>query len=95
MKVVIFGGTGTIGRSVVHELSSRHQVISVGKNSGDHHCDITDLQQVRELLQEMGEFDSLISTVGHVHFGVFEKMTGDLYEIGLQDKLMGQVYHVK
>lgn len=91
MKVIIFGGTGTIGSAVVHELSSRHEIIAVGKNSGDFQCDITDKNQVKELFKKVGEFDALVSTVGNVHFSDFEKMTYDLYQIGLQDKLMGQV----
>lgn len=91
MKVIIFGGTGIIGSAVVHELSSRHEVISVGKNSGDFQCDITNNNQVWELFKKVGKFDALISTTGNVHFGLFEKMTHDLYQIGLQDKLMGQV----
>lgn len=91
MKVIVLGGTGTIGSAVVHELSSRHEIIIVGKNSGDLQCDITDKNRVWELFKAVGEFDALVSTVGNVHFGVFEKMTYDLYQIGLQDKLMGQV----
>lgn len=91
MKIVVIGATGTIGNAVVHELSPRHEIIAVGKNSGDLQCDITDEKRVRELFQTVGEFDALVSTVGNVHFGAFEKMTNDLYQIGLQDKLMGQV----
>lgn len=91
MKVIVFGGTGIIGSAVVRELSSRHEVISVGKSSGDFQCDITNNNQVGEFFKKVGKFDALISTTGNVHFSVFEKMTPDLYQIGLQDKLMGQV----
>ena len=78
MKIVVIGATGTIGNAVVHELSPRHEIIAVGKNSGDLQCDITDEKRVRELFQTVGEFDALVSTVGNVHFGAFEKMTNDL-----------------
>lgn len=91
MRVIIFGGTGTIGRSVTSELSARHEVIVVGKNSGDYKCSITDIKSVHAVFKAVGEFDAVVSTVGTVHFDVFEKMTADLYQIGLQDKLMGQV----
>lgn len=91
LKVVVIGGTGTIGTAVVRELSSRHEIIVVGKNSGDFHCDITDQKSLEDLFKTTGTFDALISIVGNVHFEVLEKMTSDLFQIGLQDKLMGQV----
>jgi len=68
MKVIVFGGTGTIGRAVVHELSSRHEIITIGKNSGDFQCDIRDKNHILELFKKIGEFDALISTTGNVHF---------------------------
>lgn len=91
MKVIIFGGTGTIGSAVAKELSPRHEIITVGKTSGDFQCDIQDANDILKLFKEIGQFDALISTTGNVHFESFEKMTGELYQIGLQDKLMGQV----
>lgn len=91
MKIVVVGATGIIGSAVVQELSPRHEIVKVGKNSGDFQCDITNEKSVRELFKAIGKFDALVSTVGNVHFGAFEAMTNDLYQIGLQDKLMGQV----
>lgn len=91
MKIVIFGATGTIGKAVVSELSARHEVIKVGKNSGDFQCDSTEEQSLHAFFKAIGKFDALVSTLGNVHFGVFEKMTNNLYQIGLRDKLMGQV----
>lgn len=91
MKVIVFGGTGTLGSAVAQELSSRHEIITVGKNSGDFQCDITEKNHLRKFFKTVGEFDAVVSTLGQVHFEVFEKMTDDLYQIGLQDKLMGQV----
>jgi NAD(P)-dependent dehydrogenase (short-subunit alcohol dehydrogenase family) len=91
MKIIIFGGTGVIGKAVAQELSQRHKIITVGKTTGDYQCDLTDKNQIVQLFKKVGEFDAVISTTGHVHFADFEKMTSELYEIGLQDKLMGQV----
>lgn len=91
MKIIVVGATGTIGKAVVNELSLRHEVIKVGKNSGDFQCDCTSEKQIHELFKAIGEYDALVSTIGNVHFDVFEKMTNNLYQIGLQDKLMSQV----
>lgn len=91
MKIIVVGATGIIGSAVVSELSSRHEIVKVGKNSGDFQCDITKEKSVQELFKAVGEFDALVSTVGNVHFAPFKEMTNALYQIGLQDKLMGQV----
>jgi len=91
MKLLVVGATGTIGSAVVQELSPRHEIVKIGKNSGEFQCDITQEKSVRALFQQVGEFDALISAAGNVHFGAFETMSNELYQIGLQDKLMGQV----
>lgn len=91
MKIIVIGASGTIGKAVVAELSPRHEIITVGKASGDFQCDITDENQIRALFQKVGPFDALISATGSVHFEPMDKMTPKLYQIGLQNKLMGQV----
>jgi len=91
MKIVVFGATGSVGAAVVHELSPRHEVIKVGKTSGDFQCDVIDEESLHALFKTIGKFDALVAALGTVHFEVFEKMTNSLYQIGLQDKLMGQI----
>jgi NAD(P)-dependent dehydrogenase (short-subunit alcohol dehydrogenase family) len=39
----------------------------------------------------LGSIDALVSAAGHVKFAPFKDMTAADYEIGLKDKLMGQV----
>lgn len=91
MKIVIIGAEGTMGKAVVAELAPRHEIIKVGRRSGDYHCDIKDPNSIRALFDSIGRFDALICAAGHVHFAPLDKMTPELFQIGLQDKLMGQV----
>lgn len=91
MRVIVFGANGTIGSAVVKELISRHEVIKVGRKSGDYQCDFKDDQQIHDLFKKVGKFDAIVSAAGNIHFAPFAKMTPELYQIGLQDKLMGQV----
>ena len=91
MKIIVIGASGTIGKAVVKELSSRHEIIKVGKSSGDFQCDIKDSKSIRALFTAVGPFDALVSTTGSLHFAPLAEMTNELYQIGLQDKLMGQV----
>jgi len=91
MKIIIVGGSGTIGRAVVEELSKRHTIITTGREHGEVRCDMTDPSSIRKMYQAIGEFDAVIATTGKVHFAEIAAMTAEDYQIGLQNKLMGQV----
>jgi len=91
MKILVVGASGTIGRAVVAELGGRHEVISAGRTSGDVQLDITDSTSIRSAFEKVGSIDAVVSASGTVKFAPFEEMQEADYEIGLQDKLMGQV----
>lgn len=91
MKIIVVGASGTIGRAVVAALKDGHEIVTVGSKSGDVQADIKDSASIRRLFEKVGKFDALVSTVGKVHFGEFAKLTEVEMEIGLRDKLMGQV----
>ena len=91
MKIVLIGASGTLGQAIDAALSERHQIIRVGRQSGDQHVDITDSGSIRRLFEQIGSFDALVSATGNLHFGALAEMTEAEYQIGLRDKLMGQV----
>ena len=91
MRVLVVGASGTIGRAIVAELGERHDVITAGRSSGDLQTDITDSAAMRAMFEKAGSVDALVSATGNVHFAPFEEMGEEEYEIGLKDKLMGQV----
>jgi len=91
MKVLIVGASGIIGRAVSSELGQRHEVITAGRNSGDVRLDITDSDSIRAAFAEAGPVDAVVSTSGTVKFAPFAELDSAGYEIGLRDKLMGQV----
>jgi NAD(P)-dependent dehydrogenase (short-subunit alcohol dehydrogenase family) len=91
MKILVVGASGTIGRAVVDELKLRHEVVTASRTSGDHTVDLTDLQSIRTLFEQVGKVDAIVSTAGNVHFGPLLEMTPEQHRVGLSDKLMGQV----
>ena len=91
MRVLIVGASGTIGRAVTAELGQRHDVVTAGRNSGDIQLDITDSESIRAAYADAGPLDAVVSTAGTVKFAPFAQLDSEGYEIGLRDKLMGQV----
>lgn len=91
MKIVLIGATGTMGRAVAKELGARHEIVPVGSKSGAVQMNITDEASIRKGFQAIGEFDAVVSAAGAVKFAPLAAMSAADFEIGLKDKLMGQV----
>jgi len=91
MRVLIIGATGIIGEAVVGELGPRHDILTAGRNSGDLRVDITSLDSIKAMFEHAGQVDAVVSATGKVKFAPMAAMTAADYEIGLKDKLMGQV----
>jgi len=91
MKVLIVGASGTIGRAVAAELGKRHDVIAAGRSSGEVRIDITDPASIAAAFKKVGRIDAVVSAAGHVKFAPLAEMSGEDFEIGNRDKLMGQV----
>ncbi len=91
MKILVVGGTGTIGRAVVNELAPYHTLIVAGHTQGDLQVDITKSESIVRMYQSIGMIDAVISTTGKVYFDSIAKMTDETYQVGIKSKLMGQV----
>lgn len=91
MRILIVGANGEIGRAVTSELSERHEIITAGRSSGEIRVDITDLARIRAMYDRAGRLDAVACAAGNVHFGPLAEMTPEQFDIGLRDKLMGQV----
>jgi NAD(P)-dependent dehydrogenase (short-subunit alcohol dehydrogenase family) len=91
MKIIVVGGTGTLGQAVVRELAPRHEIITAGRNSGDVKLDITSVDSIQQMFEQVGQFDALVATTGNVHFGALEEMDESHFYTGIRSKLMGQV----
>lgn len=91
MKVIIVGASGTIGGAIEAELAPRHEIIRVGRTSGDFQADISDTASIERMFEQAGSFDALVSAAGSVHFAPLADFTEAQMQIGLGSKLMGQV----
>ena len=99
MKIVIIGASGTIGSAVATALAAQHQLITLGRNSGDYHLDIADPSSIKKALkaiyEQHGAIDALICAAGSVAFKTFVQLDDQDWQLGLTNKLMGQINLVR
>ncbi|WP_163971846.1 short chain dehydrogenase [Oceanobacillus halotolerans] len=91
MKIVIIGGTGTIGKAVADRLKLDHEVITASKTNGDYKLDITSKASIEQMYKDIPDIDAVISTTGASHFGKLSELTPEQNEIAIESKLKGQV----
>jgi len=95
MRVIVIGATGTIGSAVVAALSARHEVVAVGNKQGAIRVDLASTESIAQLFQTIGKFDALVCAAGRAAFGSLDDLKDADFQIGLSNKLMGQVNLVR
>lgn len=91
MKIIVIGASGDIGQAVCTELAGRHDIITVGRSSGDIQADIGDPASIEAMYKKTGKVDAVVTTVGKVHFGPLTELTHEQFMVGLDNKVMGQI----
>ncbi|MDH3380392.1 MAG: sugar nucleotide-binding protein [Gammaproteobacteria bacterium] len=77
MKIIIVGANGAVGKTDVDALSSRREIVAVGRSGGDAQADIEDIDSIHAMYRQVGKVDVVLSAVGHGHFGKVHKITGE------------------
>ncbi len=91
-KILLVGAGGTLGKAVAQHLRQLgHEVIGASRNDPSHPIDLRSDDSVSALLGRLGPLDAIIATTGKVHFGPLPEMDAAHFDVGLQDKLLGQV----
>lgn len=91
MKIIVVGAGGDIGKAVCNELDQRHDLIAVGRTSGDILVDMSDRDAVQKMYARVGSVDAVVCTAGDVHFGPLQEQTPEMLAQGVQHKVMGQI----
>lgn len=94
-RIVVVGGTGTIGSEIVERLDPDHDVLTVGHSSGPYQVSLESKETIADLLASLETFDHLISAAGEARFGSLGDLTDDDFETSLANKLMGQINLVR
>ncbi|HEV2854918.1 MAG TPA: short chain dehydrogenase [Thermoanaerobaculia bacterium] len=91
MRIIVIGAAGTIGKEIVAALEGRHEIVRVGRQSGEMQVDISSRESIERFFQAAGPFDALVSAAGETRFAPLEKLSDEDFQFCLANKLMGQV----
>lgn len=92
MKIILVGANGTIGSAVAEELTSNgHEVVKVGRNSGDYQMDMSNVEDIKLMFEQIQNVDAVVSTAGAANFDDLSDLTPESNEVAVTSKLLGQI----
>ncbi|PAU95331.1 short chain dehydrogenase [Aliifodinibius salipaludis] len=91
MKILLIGGTGTIGSVVANRLKDDYELVIVGHSSGQLQTDITDPNAIESLFKNVGNVDAVVVTSGSAPMKPIDELTNDDFLEGIKSKMMGQI----
>src|SRR5712692_4358729 len=92
MKIILIGANGKIGELVQKALAGAgHEIVKVGRKSGDFRVEIENRESVRKLYQVVGTFDAVAIAAGEVVFAPLSELTAEKWQFSFGSKLMGQI----
>src|SRR5712671_1338881 len=92
MKIILIGAYGKIGELVQTAMAGAgHEIVKVGRKSGDFQVDIESRESIRQLYQVVGSFDAVAVAAGEVVFAPLSQLTAENWQFSLGSKLMGQI----
>ncbi|WP_242181741.1 short chain dehydrogenase [Saccharopolyspora soli] len=95
MRAVVIGN-GTIGAAVQKTLVEHgHEVVAVGRTSGEFQADISDIESMRNLFARIGSFDAVANAAGDVFPSPLEQTTDEQWANSIAAKGMGQINVVR
>ncbi len=96
MRVLVVGGTGTIGGAVVEALLARdHEVLVATRKSADLPVDLTDAESIDALFDRVKMVDAVAVAAGHASYAPLKELTYDDFRQSLADKALGQIEIVR
>lgn len=95
MRIILIGGTGTIGSAVYDLLSGSHEVVRATRTAGDVRVDMASIESIRQMYEKVERFDAMVCAAGQARFAPLEDLSDDDFAFCLANKLMGQVNLVR
>jgi NAD(P)-dependent dehydrogenase (short-subunit alcohol dehydrogenase family) len=95
MRILIIGGSGTIGAAIASALRERHEIILASRHRAPEQVDIADPESIRALYSRVGRVDAVISAAGLAAFKSMAELSDQDFAFSVANKLMGQVNLVR
>jgi NAD(P)-dependent dehydrogenase (short-subunit alcohol dehydrogenase family) len=95
MRIILIGGTGTIGSAVYRLLSPSHEVLRAARTGGEMRVDMASSSSIRGMFGLIGRFDALVCAAGQARFAPLAQLSDEDFAFCLANKLMGQVNLVR
>jgi NAD(P)-dependent dehydrogenase (short-subunit alcohol dehydrogenase family) len=95
MRILVVGATGTIGAAVALALDARHEVVRASHSRSAIRVDLADVESIKRLYATVGRVDAVVSAAGRAAFRPLATLTDADYQLGLSNKLMGQINLVR
>lgn len=95
MKILLIGASGTIGTRIHETLSRKHEVVQASRKGFDVTVDITDVNSIEKMYQEVENIDAVVCAAGPATFGLLAALSEEDFYVGIRGKLMGQVNLVR
>ena len=95
MKVLLIGASGMLGRPTKAALlKAGHEVISVGRSSGDINADVYDVESIKNMYKAAGKVDVVINMGGEQPWNKLEDTTDEDVAV-VRDALVGIIQLVR
>lgn len=91
MRLLLIGGTGTIGAAVARAFSALGDEVISASRSAAPPVDITDQDSIHRFLETVGPFDAVIVTAGKVPSVALTDAAPSDFDAGFANKLGGQI----
>jgi len=91
MKILIIGTNGNIGKIITSKLALQHDIITAGRNSGEITVDLSSPASITRMFDKTEKIDACVCVAGDSYAGRLLDMTTEDLELGISNKLLGQV----
>lgn len=91
MKILIIGAGGNLGKIITSKLAHGHEIITAGRNSGAVQVDLSSPAAIRAMFSKTGKIDACVCVAGDSYSGELFSMQPQDLNLGIQNKLSGQV----
>ena len=89
MRIILIGGTGTIGREVAKALAVNNEVITASRSGGMLRVDISEPSSVEAMYHDAGAFDAVVCAAGSARFGPLDDLEYEDFLFSFRNQSVG------